>query len=214
MLRNGFPLFAALLLSACSAPSFMGDDISSDASFLGLESYDAQSPNLASATDYPDLQNDIADILQSHALPPPVTIRAEHATENAVAAVPPALPTQPAASFEHDASPNGRAYAYLQALFRGDGEGAWRYATVPAHPKYSWWDSNTAKGALLMKAGSSEYFASQKQGVSRIEIPASAVQLQGGDATLVAQITYGNGSRSNMTLRMINERGQWWVAEE
>lgn len=213
MLRNGLPLLAALLLSACSTPSFMGDDISSDASFLGLESYDAQSLTLASAHDYPDLQNDIADILQNHA-PPPVTIRAQQITENPVAATPPALPAQAAASVGHDSSPNGRAHAYLQALFRGDGEGAWRYATVPSHPQYSWWDSNTAKGALLMKAGSSEYFASQKQGVTRIDIPDSAVQLQGGDAKLVAQITYGNGSRSNMTLRMINERGQWWVAEE
>lgn len=208
MLRNGLLLLTALLISACSKPTFHGNNIASDPSFIGLESQNSTTLSLASSADYPELQHDIDAILhaQPYDAPPPVSIQAPSTDITAV------RNTDTNTTPHAENSPNRRAYAYLQALFRGDGEGAWRYATVLPNPKQSWWDSNTAKGALLMKAGSSEYFAAQKQGVSRIDIPETAPY--GNDARLIAHITYGNGSRSNMNLRLINEGGQWLVAEE
>lgn len=228
MNRNGLLFLLAAALGGCSTPSFMGNEARSDPSFLGLESVGSEALTLASSEDYPTLQEDIAVILQGGepppvaiaapqaAMPAPVTVgRAEAALPAAVdIAAPVAAPARPGAGGSAENTPGGRAHAYLDALFRGDGEGAWRYATVFTNPRQSWWDSNTAKGALLMKAGSSEYFAAEKQGVRRIDIPPQAIRQEGNDARLVAQITYGNGSRSNMDLHLINERGEWLVAEE
>ena len=109
---------------------------------------------------------------------------------------------------------SGIAHAYLSALYRGDGETAWRYAFVPYNPKQSWWDEQTAKGALLMKAGSSEYFAAEKQGVRDIEITPQSIRQEGNDASVNARIRYGNGSSSNLKLKMTNQGGKWLVPQE
>lgn len=109
---------------------------------------------------------------------------------------------------------SGIAHAYLTALYRGDGETAWRYAFVPYNPKQSWWDEQTAKGALLMKAGSSEYFAAEKQGVRDIEITPQSIRQEGNDASVNARIRYGNGSSSDLKLKMTNQGGKWLVPQE
>ena len=106
------------------------------------------------------------------------------------------------------------AHAYLSALYHGDGETAWRYSFVPYNPQQSWWDERTAKGALFMKAGSSEYFASEKQGVRQIEIAPQSVRQQGNAASLSARIIYGNGTSRDLNLKMMNQGGKWLVPQE
>jgi len=106
------------------------------------------------------------------------------------------------------------AHAYLSALYRGDGETAWRYAFVPYNPQQNWWDERTAKGALLMKAGSNEYFAGEKQGVSQIQIAPQSIRQQGNAASLNARIIYGNGTSSDLNLKMMNQGGKWLVPQE
>jgi hypothetical protein len=106
------------------------------------------------------------------------------------------------------------AHAYLSALYHGDGETAWRYSFVPYNPQQSWWDERTAKGALFMKAGSSEYFASEKQGVRQIEIAPQSVRQQGNAASLNARIIYGNGTSRDLNLKMMNQGGKWLVPQE
>ena len=208
MIRNGLLLASLVLLAACSSPSFLGDDASASPSFLGdaAPALTLESPHAYTAShdiDYTALPADVAAFLSDSA-PPPVVIHAPAATAA------PALATPPASG-----NPlTERAYAYLQALFRGDGETAWRHATVAPNPAQSWWDSNTAKGALLMKAGSSEYFAAEKRGVEHIDIPAHSISQHGNDVRLIARITYGNGSHSDMNLRLVHQGGQWLVAEE
>lgn len=198
-----FSLCAASMLGACGyEPSFLGDDIADAPAFYGsnaaliLESTDPDILVLTSTQ-----RHETLPAVPGHVLPPPVTVHTHHA------------PT----STSGDNSLRGQAHAYLQALYRGDGEAAWRYAFVPFNPKQSWWDSNTAKGALLMKAGSSEYFAAEKQGVHHISINETAISsgnVPGSSIPLVAQITYGNGSRSTLHLRMVHEGGQWLVAQD
>lgn len=196
-------LCAAGLLGACGyEPSFLGDDIADAPAFYGsnaaliLESADPDVLVLTSAQPH-----ETSSAVSGHALPPPVAIHTR----------------QEPASAASETPLRAQAQAYLQALYRGDGETAWRYAFVPFNPKQSWWDSNTAKGALLMKAGSSEYFAAEKQGVRHINISESAAasgNMAGSSIPLVAQITYGNGSRSTLHLRMVHEGGQWLVAQD
>ncbi len=106
------------------------------------------------------------------------------------------------------------AHAYLSALYHGDGETAWRYSFVPYNPQQSWWDERTAKGALFMKAGSSEYFASEKQGVRQIEIAPQSVRQQGNAASLSARIIYGNGTSRDLNLKMMNQGGKWLVPHD
>ena len=117
-------------------------------------------------------------------------------------------------SIEGGSDITGIAHAYLSALYRGDGETAWRYAFVPYNPKQSWWDEQTAKGALLMKAGSSEYFAAEKQGVRDIEISPQNISQEGDAASVNARIRYGNGSSSDLKLKMTNQGGKWLVPQE
>lgn len=196
-------LCAASLLGACGyEPSFLGDDIADAPAFYGsnaaliLESADPDILVLASTQHHETLP-----VASGKSLPPPVAVHTHHAP----------------ARTSGDTSLHAQAQAYLQALYRGDGEAAWRYAFVPFNPKQSWWDSNTAKGALLMKAGSSEYFAAEKQGVRHININETATSsgsAPGNSIPLVAQITYGNGSRSTLHLRMVHEGGQWLVAQD
>lgn len=200
-----FPAWGAAilgLLSACSAePSFLGEDAADSPSFYGSKA---------------------ALILES-ANPDVLVLSSVEEGSMAVAAsdyspLPPVVVTPVASQKEAplpDNSASARAKAYVQALYRGDGEAAWRYAFVPFNPQQSWWDSNTAKGALLMKAGSSEYFANEKRGVQRIEIREAAMATeQGMSMPLIAQITYGNGSHSQLHLRMVHEKGQWLVAQD
>ena len=117
-------------------------------------------------------------------------------------------------SIESGSDISGIAHAYLSALYRGDGETAWRYAFVPYNPKQSWWDEQTAKGALLMKAGSSEYFAAEKQGVRNIEITPQSISPEDNAASVNARILYGNGSSSDLKLKMMNRGGKWLVPQE
>ncbi|MDO5091671.1 MAG: hypothetical protein Q4D61_09000 [Cardiobacteriaceae bacterium] len=199
MMSRTIPLLLCALLAACSSePSFLGDKIADSPSFYGskaaliLESANPDVLVLTSAQPSETAESFV---------PPPVAVHAR-----------PAPPTANAAGN----SIHSRAQAYLQALYRGDGEAAWRYAFVPVNPKQSWWDANTAKGALLMKAGSSEYFAAEKQGVRHIDIGGAAVQeaAAGSSVPLVAHITYGNGSRSTLHLRMVHTGGEWMVAQD
>ena len=106
------------------------------------------------------------------------------------------------------------AQAYLNALYRGDGETAWRYAFVPHNPKQDWWDERTAKGALLMQAGSNEYFSGEKQGISQIHIAPQSVRQEGNAASLDARIIYGNGTSRDLNLKMTNQGGRWLVPQE
>ena len=117
-------------------------------------------------------------------------------------------------SIEGGSDITATAQAYLNALYRGDGETAWRYAFVPYNPRQSWWDERTAKGALLMKAGSNEYFAGEKQGVRQIQIAPQSVRQQGNDASLDARVIYGNGTSHDLNLKMTNQGGKWLVPQE
>ena len=65
-----------------------------------------------------------------------------------------------------------------------------------------------------MKAGSSEYFASEKQGVRQIEIAPQSVRQQGNAASLNARIIYGNGTSRDLNLKMMNQGGKWLVPQE
>ena len=215
MLRNGLFLASALLLSACSTPSFLGNKAAQSPSFLGASKPALHLESQYSA-DLSSLPDDVAAFLLESNAPPavivqnaPVVIAPLPEAPVAAAAQAPAIPSRTV-----DNPLSHSALAYLQALYRGDGETAWRYATVAPNPKQSWWDSNTAKGALLMKAGSSEYFAAEKRGVTHIDIPPGSISQQGNDARLIAHITYGNGSSSDMNLHLINQGGTWLVAEE
>lgn len=106
------------------------------------------------------------------------------------------------------------AYAYLQALYRGDGKRAWGYSFVVLSAKQSWWNKQTALGALLLKAESSAYFAAQKQGVKIIDIPIDGLHIHNHQADITAYITYGNGNRDRYRLNMNHRNGQWRVAQE
>ena len=65
-----------------------------------------------------------------------------------------------------------------------------------------------------MKAGSNEYFAGEKQGVSQIQIAPQSIRQQGSAASLNARIIYGNGTSSDLNLKMMNQGGKWLVPQE
>ncbi|MDO4644137.1 MAG: hypothetical protein Q4A74_09900, partial [Cardiobacteriaceae bacterium] len=235
-LRYGFLALGMWLLGGCGstapyqapqAPDIMNDTVVLES--LGSETRTVDDyyeyPELFSMTDSEDNTSFSAD---NNALPPVPSIQAEDEVADRgvydsrdVSIVTTSQPRVSATAYSGSIkpSPSGNditsiAHAYLSALYRGDGETAWRYAFVPYNPRQSWWDETTAKGALLMKAGSSEYFASEKQGVRQIEIPAQSVRQDGNAAILNAHIVYGNGSSSDMNLRMANQGGKWLVPQE
>ena len=221
-LRYGFLALGMLLLGACgSAPppyQYENNDT------LALESITTDGAPVDDFYEYPQLTS-MEDDGERGALPPVPTVATAETDfspaygSDDVSIARPAMRPQVSAtaysgSIEGGNEISAAAHAYLSALYRGDGETAWRYAFVPYNPQQNWWDERTAKGALLMKAGSNEYFAGEKQGVSQIQIAPQSIRQQGNAASLNARIIYGNGTSSDLNLKMMTQGGKWLVPQE
>ena len=204
-LRYGFLALGILLLGACgSAPPYQYENNDT----LALESISTDGNAVEDLYEYPQLTSmeddggmDALPESGSYYEPPPaprVAINEDFSPawqsddisvmrDNGSRAPRPQVSAAAySGSIEGGSDITATAQAYLNALYRGDGETAWRYAFVPYNPRQSWWDERTAKGALLMKAGSNEYFAGEKQGVRQIQIAPQSVRQQGNDASLDA----------------------------